>query len=313
MYGDLSRANRVAVLVPGMGNDLTTFDARVGLPAANLQLRAGRSSAGRHVATIAWLGYDAPDALLSPQVVSASQARRGGRLLADAVSGLRLRDDVRVTLIGHSYGTTVIGAALQLGIRADNVLAMGSPGMFVEHASDFDRPHTRFFTMAAPGDHVTWLERFGTNPNEPGTGFTRLDSGGVGHSRYLLDGSLSQANALRVVADDDAHLTRRHRNPLEVAFGPLDKLRDWGDLSDRWVDDAQRRTHVPYVDRPLHAGIDVAQEVTAGPRRLLGRTVEMVEDRTGILTSAGHGALSKLVSVVEGQQPLTPPPDVASW
>ncbi len=290
VYGDLGSAQDVAFFVPGMGSDLTNFDDRTAPRAANLFLRAAQYTPGRRVATVAWLGYDAPARPPSLDVLSADHARRGGELLANAVAGLGLADDVSITLIGHSYGTAVIGCALQAGVRADNVLAMGSPGMLVGGAADFGRPDIDYFTMAAPGDFVTRLEGFGGNPDETDSGFTRLDSGGSGHSRYLEDGSLSQRNALAVITNDDRGLDRRGRNMVETAFGPIDIARRWAKGPHTWIDRAQRSVAIPAVDDSIDRGIDVVQSAVDVPRRIADAGIEIVEDGTNVVTSTARWA-----------------------
>ncbi len=42
------------------------------------------------------------------------------------------------TVIGHSYGTTLVGAAASDGhhLAANNIVAVASPGMLVDHAGD---------------------------------------------------------------------------------------------------------------------------------------------------------------------------------
>ncbi len=66
--------------------------------------------------------------------------RRGGRSgLNTFENGLRashVGPPSIDTVIGHSYGSTVVGAAASGGhhLDADNVIAVGSPGMLVDRA-----------------------------------------------------------------------------------------------------------------------------------------------------------------------------------
>ncbi len=80
---------------------------------------------------------------------------------------------------------------------------MGSPGVLVDRSEEFDRPDTDFFVLAARGDPVADLGWFGRSPSRPGSGFRPLDVGGSGHSAYLVDGSVGQANVAAVVLDRD--------------------------------------------------------------------------------------------------------------
>jgi hypothetical protein len=213
VFGDLERAGAVAVLVPGMGTELTNFDQTVARPGADLARRAVRfdqehRGRGVGVAVVAWLGYDPPDGLVADlddqgSAVQSRRALEGGAALARFVDGLALGPDRSLTLVGHSYGSTTVGAAVLAGVRPRNVVAMGSPGVLVDRAEEFRRPGADFFVLAAPGDPVAELGWFGRSPSRAGSGFRRLFVGGSGHSAYLVDGSVAQANVAAVVLDRD--------------------------------------------------------------------------------------------------------------
>jgi hypothetical protein len=80
---------------------------------------------------------------------------------------------------------------------------MGSPGVLVDRAADFGRPDTDFFVLSARADPVADLGWFGRSPGRRGSGFRRLFVDGTGHSSYLVDGSVAQANVAAVVLDRD--------------------------------------------------------------------------------------------------------------
>ena len=192
VFGDLDTAVGVAVVVPGMGTDLENFEATVRTPVASLA-----DAAGPTTATVAWLGYDPPDGFgLGPDdqadLLRARAARRGGDALGQLVDGLSLDPSRVVTLIGHSYGSTTVAAAVLAGSRVDRVVALGSPGMIVDRTSDFGRSDVEFFTMAADGDVIAHLGWFGRSPNRIGSGYTPLPTAGRGHSAYLRPGSANE-------------------------------------------------------------------------------------------------------------------------
>ncbi len=213
VFGDLDRAGSVAVVVPGMSSDLANFDRTVARPVADLARRAravasvpGGGSAG--VAVVAWLGYDPPDGLVADvgelgELVRARRAREGGEALARFVAGLDLGPERSLTLVGHSYGSTTVGAALLAGVRPRNVVVMGSPGVLVDRVAEFRRPATDFFALAADGDPVAELGWFGRSPSRAGSGFRQLAVAGTGHRAYLVDGSVAQANVAAVLLDRD--------------------------------------------------------------------------------------------------------------
>lgn len=125
VLGDLVGASNIAVLVDGTGIGLSNFTADL-VSRAQVVMDA----VGAGTAAIAWLGYDAPNA----NVLGAQErpAREGGRLLAEFVNGLgRYNSRASRTVIGHSYGSAVVGAAMANGLRADNVIHSGSPGIGV--------------------------------------------------------------------------------------------------------------------------------------------------------------------------------------
>lgn len=204
VFGDVGTARSVAVVVPGASSDLASFDEHLARPVGALSAEASRSASASGVATVAWLGYDPPDGAVADlaelgALASDQRARAGGEALTRTIDALDLGSDQQLTLIGHSYGSTTVGAALLRGAPADNVVVMGSPGVLVDHVEDFDRPDTDFFVMAAAGDPIARLGWFGADPSDADSGFTRLAVDGWGHSAYLAPGTLAQQQLVRVI------------------------------------------------------------------------------------------------------------------
>jgi hypothetical protein len=123
------------------------------------------------------------------------------------------------TVIGHSYGSTVLGAAATHGhhLDADNVIAVGSPGMLVDRADRLNlRTRGNVYVMRAANDAISmggvvtdWT--LGADPIAPGFGAHRLaaDPGPAGpfglpsigaHSSYWLDGNTALKNFGAVIA-----------------------------------------------------------------------------------------------------------------
>ena len=91
------------------------------------------------VATVMWLGYDAPGADLS--AIRGAHAEAGAPLLDSFLDGLRVSHTGgpdRLTVIGHSYGSTVVGEAASAGdgLAVDDIIVAGSPGMRVDGVAD---------------------------------------------------------------------------------------------------------------------------------------------------------------------------------
>ncbi len=146
--GDLDTAEHIAVAVPGMGTEASKISTTV----SEVVFTAASTHSADDVAVLTWHGYDAPSLAVAGgsdddpvddagdwvseagdlvHVVSLGRATRGASALAGDVSGLRaMRDaDVHLTVIGNSYGSTLVAiAADEFDLAADDVILTGSPG-----------------------------------------------------------------------------------------------------------------------------------------------------------------------------------------
>lgn len=86
--------------------------------------------------TVVWLGYTAPANV--PKAAGSKYAEAAGDDLSYFQSALHQRfPDATRTVVGHSYGTVVVGeAAAKHGLYADNVILLGSPGVPVARADE---------------------------------------------------------------------------------------------------------------------------------------------------------------------------------
>lgn len=218
VYGELPRADRIAVLVPGADTRLADFHTGLGgmrhrAPAvqARALYRAARATRpGARVAVIAWLGYQTPRGL-SLAVARTRLAAAGSAALVRLVGGLvTVRPYAGVTLLGHSYGSVVLGhAAPRLPDAVRDIAVYGSPGMGVASA---DRLGTRARVWAAraPGDwirHVPGVRVLGfghgRQPTHPAFGARPFSTAGVAdHDHYLAPGTGSLADLARIVVGD---------------------------------------------------------------------------------------------------------------
>lgn len=226
VFGNLATAGHVAVVVPGICNDLSTFDA-LAADAANLQAQADRLTPG-DAATIAWLGYRTPGLLDAPFDDSAVAATHR---LADLVAGLVLRSGVTTTLVAHSYGSMLAGRALRDGLVVDAVVALGSPGMTTSTAAGLHAaPGTRIYAGRAPGDYVSLSENFGRDPSDPRFGATRIathspgEDGPIGHTGYFAGDSECTRNLARIVTGRYDRVTVIAPSPVEQGVGAFDTL-----------------------------------------------------------------------------------------
>jgi pimeloyl-ACP methyl ester carboxylesterase len=208
--GDLSSATHIAVLVPGAGTTATNFDTGLGgvlQRAPGWQARQLAAAAGSGTAVVAWLGY-APPAGVDRAAIRSERAEAGADALVAFLDRLAAQcPHATVTLIGHSYGTVVLGhAASRLPADVTDLIAIGSPGMDVSRVVDL---HTRARVWAGsdPGDWTLRLPDLrilgaghGTNPTRPGFGALRLDvHDAVGHDGYFVPGTVALRSLARVV------------------------------------------------------------------------------------------------------------------
>lgn len=209
--GDVDHAKNVATFVPGIG---TTVEGSMGeymRQTKNLRSAAmaqGRLSAS-DVATVAWLGYDAPgEADLNqpqniPGIISPFLAQAGSDRLAGFMNGMQAsRDygagDAHMTLAGHSYGSSTSGMAatkVKYGVIDDLVL-FGSPGMGTYDAKNYHVDQNHLWVSGVPkGDSVQGMGKFrggivgslGKNPMDSDSGFTHLSDDATGSPKYNKD------------------------------------------------------------------------------------------------------------------------------
>ena len=216
-------ADHVSVSVPGFTTTVRGAMENMDTDGDNLRAqiedqlqRAGRGS--ETVATVAWIGYDTPqvgdlkDGQISGAVASSSDAQAGGNALSSYLNGIDASrmDDPHLTALGHSYGSTTLGYALQHGTGADDAVFFGSPGLGTSDVNNLQVPDGHVYVEGAHWDPVAGLGRFGPEPGhldgvtdlstDTGTSPGGLPRAGVsGHTVYTTDGTMSQYN-LAVVA-----------------------------------------------------------------------------------------------------------------
>jgi hypothetical protein len=182
--GDPDHAKRNAVFVPGTGQDLAAFE---GSNNKSIRMRRGAldadpSLAAGDVAVTTWMGYDRP--MGASHAAFPDLARAGAGNLDAFESGMRASHVGAPsvdTVIGHSYGSTVLGAAASGGhhLDADNVIAVGSPGVLVSHAGDLNLdPGAQVYAMRANHDVIGLAAGWtlGADPTAPMFGATRLET-----------------------------------------------------------------------------------------------------------------------------------------
>jgi len=326
VIGDLEGADNVTTVVPGINTTLDNFDG-LSDDAARLQAEAELRAPGESTAVIAWLGYDTPETLNSPWNNTAESA---GPELHQFIDGLGLEDSVDTTVIAHSYGSVVTGVALQDGLGVDNIAVIGSPGMQVDHVSDFNLPDgTDFYAGRAPIDYVSWTENFGQDPSDSRFGAVRFETGSGDsgqirfHGNYFGTGSESLRNLAYIAVDHDSLVTVREPSLGERATGVIDDAK--GLLVDGPIDLLQAgvsgleglnrsvedfvQTRVPLG--PLDGWIDSGQSFRSDVVEGLNRAIDIGQRLTSpdffrdvasdiVETGVIQRAVGRVVDTVEG-------------
>ncbi|MDG9701798.1 alpha/beta hydrolase [Streptomyces sp. DH37] len=213
VLGDLERAQRVSVVVPGADTELLTFErthrrysAPVGMARA-LHHRERATAPRVRTATVAWADYTAPRGV-GVDAASGELAAAGARRLVSFLESLPGRSTV--ALFCHSYGSVVCGMAAggreeRLPGRVTDITVAGSPGMRADRADELETG-ARIWAMRSEGDwiaDVPYLELgglgHGADPLSPAFGAHRLAAdGATGHTGYFEPGTGSLANMAAV-------------------------------------------------------------------------------------------------------------------
>lgn len=211
VYGDLAYSSDVVIVLDGTHSGGTQFAAGAEAKAKAIETQVcgpatSWSSCG--TASIAFQ-YNPPSSALAAVLQGDAPARRA----AGALIGLTntVRSDTaqgRVTVVGHSYGSLVVGLALKKGLDVDAAIFTGSSGEEVNNVGDF-HTHADVFVAQAPDDNLSHtlycyspvvlfmfgscknMDYFGRLPSDPSFGAIPLDvSGSSGHNEYFTGQSL---------------------------------------------------------------------------------------------------------------------------
>jgi len=154
--GDPDHADNVLTYVPGTNVQLdghlgTSLDRAAAMGAAAL-----RADPAKSASAIMWLGYDAPGSLLAAaSSSSAHEAREGLHAFQEGLAATHEGHIGEQSVVGHSYGALVVGeTARDLGLRADDLVFLGAPGVGVPHAADLHVDPATVWAASADNDIV---------------------------------------------------------------------------------------------------------------------------------------------------------------
>lgn len=174
--GNPDTAANVGTFVPGARTgfgELKTIMEQTG----NMYDSANRIGE-KNSAMIVWMGYEAPNHVVA--AVSEAYAVGANHALDRFQQGLHtVNPDAHHTLVGHSYGSTVVGhAARDGGLPVDDIVAVASPGMGVGTAAQLGLPPGRVWVIEDNQDPIADIGQLGgwhgEDPSEDTFGATRL-------------------------------------------------------------------------------------------------------------------------------------------
>lgn len=230
--GNPDTADNTAVYVPGTGADMNGAANGLLNRAETMAADADQIPGSGETAVVMWLGYDAPDNPIMDSP-SLSYAEDASAPLASFMSGLEAANSdpegTNTTVMGHSYGTTVIGqAASEHGLATDQIVAVASPGMVVEEASELGIDPDDFYATTAPLDMIHAAAEsgaLGADPTDTGINFgsVGVDWQGFGgntfdsnnmegspvdiHSNYWDDGNPARKNMALIFTGNGGQTT----------------------------------------------------------------------------------------------------------
>jgi Alpha/beta hydrolase len=296
VHGNIATANTVIVTVPGTGTQMSNY-VEGGIEnsrAYQLQQRAHQVS-GQHIAVVAWLGYQAPQWNVAENPGKTSFASEGGVSLSSFGAGLGILTSQRLTAVGHSYGSTVVGYGARNGLAADNIVVLGSPGMSVNKVGALNlRSGAEVFAMRSTLDPVGGLSAFGTEPTSSAFGAQRLASNSDGlftHSDYWTHDNLNQI-AL-AATDGKPKVVLGPQSPGEALTYPNQFL---GGYLNNGIDSIQK--HIP---TPLDGLVDKTQQTS---QTIMGIGNTLITEGVDVGIKAGREIAGAVVdagdAVVDG-------------
>jgi hypothetical protein len=212
--GNPDTAKNVATYVPG--TFATLAGVKEDLHRADQMALAAKNAGSPSTSVITWVGYEAPQGI--PDAVQDKYADNGKGALNQFQDGLRSTHEgarSHNTVVGHSYGTVLVGHAARDGkLDADEAVFVASPGVGVNNVKDL---HLKGVDDVAAHVHSTTAQydpikvAAGSHGPSP-TQFTNTFESAPGpasvvgwnqavHSMYWDTGNPALANMGNIIAD----------------------------------------------------------------------------------------------------------------
>lgn len=211
LHGNIASASSVAVLVPGLNTTITGSAANAGTARRFVSATRG------DVAAITYLGGPFPRGDNVVEGLAAAADPRyalamAPRLVAFTEDVDRTVDStgrrIPVTVVGHSYGGSIVGTAEALGMTSDRTMyvAAAGAGVGVREPDDWHNrnPHVLRFSLTPPGDFIAAVQGIpggphGADPDEM-PGVIRLPAGRYDDGRPMA-GPSAHSDVLNAPSD----------------------------------------------------------------------------------------------------------------
>ncbi|GEE00969.1 hypothetical protein nbrc107696_14150 [Gordonia spumicola] len=272
LIGEITPATtNVGVFVPGTGTAIDDVDS--------LRTKAQSLNKQSGAPIIVWADAVFPQMIVGdPRKVSLDRMAASNELaVADAprlvAFGRELDAEIattapgaKTTVIGHSYGGSIVGSAEQLGLRADRVVYASSAGTGAFDHTPWSNPQddVKRYSLTPPGDPIQYVQDAGraVHGGDPDTmpGVTRIDSG------YL---SADEDGTRRLLQGLDSHGAYLD-DPGSDAFHALSDViagREPAPYVHR-TDDVAPGTEIPL--RGVGAVGEIAEDVADGVKGIVG-------------------------------------------
>ncbi len=213
--GDLDHASQITYAIPGMGTYTTDMQLWT-QSAQNIWDTQGKLGAPESRAVIAWIGYVAPPP--GPAAALGDYAAQGAPLLVSDIEGIfaARHDHPTVSIVAHSYGTTMAADALaskDLGVWSFVMLGSAGVEERIGRASALHVKHV-YAGEAAKDPEARWGRVTRIDPRAPSFGATVIS----------VDGDPRQG-LLGVTGHDPILHSAWNDNPLSAAWSGLDSAK----------------------------------------------------------------------------------------
>ncbi|MER7753136.1 alpha/beta hydrolase [Kitasatospora sp. NPDC097643] len=212
--GNPDKATHTAVFVPGTNTDLNGVPGQIDHVRRLQDAAKGSTKAGETVSVISYLGYDAPESI--PGAASPTRGIDGADDMRRFSNGLRVshgEPKTHLTYVAHSYGSFAVGVAASEGggLHADDIIALGSPGMGVGNADrlNIDPDHVWIGEASNDLTRLAFSTTLGVSPHTWGFGGHNIVIDTQDHGGYWNPGSESLLNQAKIIANQQPTTTAK--------------------------------------------------------------------------------------------------------